>query len=150
MLNSEGLKIQLWIFCRGRTHVLTSCLQPFITRLHALLRGVPARGEGGVGIPACTEADPPLWTEFLTHTTENITLTQTSFAGGNYPILVSKNTHYNELYAWLFTVCAKIKEIGKIMHHAIWSQTKLVNDSIFIFFTWRWFKFLNFLAKKWL
>ena len=26
----------------------------------------------------------PLWTEFLTHTTENITLPQTSFAGGNY------------------------------------------------------------------
>ena len=38
---------------------------------------------GGGGIPACTEADPP-WTEFLTHTTENITLPQTSFAGGKY------------------------------------------------------------------
>ena len=35
------------------------------------------------GIPACTEADPPLWTEFLTHATENITLPKTSFAGGN-------------------------------------------------------------------
>ena len=33
------------------------------------------------GIPACPEADPP-WTEFLTHATENITLPQTSFAGG--------------------------------------------------------------------
>ena len=35
-------------------------------------------------------ADPPgadtpsLWTEFLTHACENITLPQTSFAGGNY------------------------------------------------------------------
>ena len=38
----------------------------------------------GGGIPACTEADPPppLWTEFLTHATENMTLPQTSFAGG--------------------------------------------------------------------
>ena len=28
--------------------------------------------------------DPhPLWTEFLTHASENITLPQTSFAGGN-------------------------------------------------------------------
>ena len=27
---------------------------------------------------------PPPWTEFLTHATENITLPQTSFAGGNY------------------------------------------------------------------
>ena len=26
---------------------------------------------------------PPLWTEFLTHATENVTLPQTSFAGGN-------------------------------------------------------------------
>ena len=49
--------------------------------------GVSAPG-GGVlggrgGIPACTEADPPR-TEFLTHATENITLPQTSFTGGNY------------------------------------------------------------------
>ena len=37
--------------------------------------GVP--GPGGC-IPACTEADtlPPLWTEFLTHACENITLAQ--------------------------------------------------------------------------
>ena len=27
---------------------------------------------------------PPLWTEFLTHASENITLPQTSFAGGKY------------------------------------------------------------------
>ena len=33
----------------------------------------------------------------------------------NYPIPVSKNTHCNELYTWLFTVCAKIQEIGKII-----------------------------------
>ena len=33
------------------------------------------------GIPACTETDPPR-TDFLTHVTENITLPQTSFAGG--------------------------------------------------------------------
>ena len=30
------------------------------------------------------QAPPPLWTEFLTHASENITLLQTSFAGGNY------------------------------------------------------------------
>ena len=50
-----------------------------------------SRGGGGLlplrcllqgGIPACTEVDPPLWTEFLTHAYENITLPQTSFAGG--------------------------------------------------------------------
>ena len=31
---------------------------------------------------------PPLWTEFLTHASENITLPQTSFAGGNNKELV--------------------------------------------------------------
>ena len=52
-----------------------------------LLGGVCSRGSGpGVGllqggwcIPACTEADTlplPLWTEFLTHACENITLAQ--------------------------------------------------------------------------
>ena len=42
-------------------------------------RGVPGRGGCLLrgGIPACTEADtPPLWTEFLTHACENITLAQ--------------------------------------------------------------------------
>ena len=41
--------------------------------------GVPVRGctcPGGVPAQVL-----PLWTEFLTHTTENITLPQTSFAG---------------------------------------------------------------------
>ena len=61
--------------------------------------GVPGQGvylpggctcPGGVptwGLPArgCTcSGTPLLWTEFLTHATENITLPQTSFAGGKY------------------------------------------------------------------
>ena len=32
---------------------------------------------------ACWDTTHPLWTEFLTHATENITSPQTSFAGGN-------------------------------------------------------------------
>ena len=43
----------------------------------------PQRPATHAGIP------PPLWTEFLTHTSENIILPQTSFAGGNYPLLHS-------------------------------------------------------------
>ena len=35
---------------------------------------VSASGPGG--IPACNGADTPLWTEFLTHASENITLPQ--------------------------------------------------------------------------
>ena len=35
--------------------------------------------QGMLGYPP-----PLLWTEFLTHTSKNITLPQTSFAGGNY------------------------------------------------------------------
>ena len=41
--------------------------------------GLPCQGGWGGGIPECTEA---LWTEFLTHATENITLPQSSFEGG--------------------------------------------------------------------
>ena len=41
-------------------------------------QGVSARG---VCIPACTAADTPLWTQFLTHTCKNITFPQ---ADGNY------------------------------------------------------------------
>ena len=49
--------------------------------------GVPAWSGGGY-LPGpggvCTwSGTPPLWTEFLTHASENITLPQTSFAGGN-------------------------------------------------------------------
>ena len=43
--------------------------------------GLPG-GEGvclrGVFTPACTEADTPLWTEFLTHACENITCPRTA------------------------------------------------------------------------
>ena len=54
--------------------------------------GLPAVGvslPGGVlpagGLPArgVSLAETPLWTEFLTHAYENITLPQTTFAGGN-------------------------------------------------------------------
>ena len=45
----------------------------------------------GGGIPACTEADSPPWTEFLTHATENITLPQTSFAGGKNSMWEKEN-----------------------------------------------------------
>ena len=56
-----------------------------------LVRGVPACRGGGVCLPGGMVSQhalkqrppPPPWTEFLTHATENITLPQTSFAGGN-------------------------------------------------------------------
>ena len=44
-----------------------------------LCTGVLPRGGG---IPACTEADPPV--NRMTDRCKNITLPQTSFAGGNY------------------------------------------------------------------
>ena len=39
--------------------------------------------------PRTMHAPLPLWTEFLTHASENITLPQTSFAGGKYKLLLS-------------------------------------------------------------
>ena len=57
---------------------------------------VPGRGEGGAylvpggcvpgpgeGVSQHALRQTPPWTEFLTHASENITLPQTSFAGGN-------------------------------------------------------------------
>ena len=47
--------------------------------------GVPVLGGclvWGGGIPACTEADPPV--NRMTDRCKNITLSQTSFAGGKY------------------------------------------------------------------
>ena len=46
--------------------------------------GVPGPGGGGGGIPACTEADPPHSVNRMTDSCKNITLPQTSFAGGKY------------------------------------------------------------------
>ena len=46
-----------------------------------LLGGGLLWSRGGGCIPACTEADPPPWTEFLTHACENITLAQLVAAG---------------------------------------------------------------------
>ena len=43
--------------------------------LGVVLQGVSASGPGGC-IPAWNGAEPPPWTEFLTHATENITLPQ--------------------------------------------------------------------------
>ena len=72
-----------------------------------LLRGVPGPGGvcsggclvllpglGGDGIPVCTEADPTLCTEFLTHATENITLPQTSFAGSKNLLSQTKRVYF--------------------------------------------------------
>ena len=71
-------------------------VRPLVARIsqHALLRGCTwSRGGGtwsrGVYLPGGGGYLPrycplPLWTEFLTHASENITLPQTSFAGGNY------------------------------------------------------------------
>ena len=44
----------------------------------------------------------PLWTEFLTHATENITLPQTSFAGGKYLKLMIP-TSLKIVISWIFT-----------------------------------------------
>ena len=45
-----------------------------------LVQGVSALGGSapGGGIPACTEADPPVWTEWMTDRCKNITLATTS------------------------------------------------------------------------
>ena len=84
------------------------------------LGGVPALGGSGAcsggGIPACTEADPPPpWTEFLTHASENITLPQTSFAGGK------KRRHMNSK-GIQFPVCIEQWQIFKKNFAFVWCE----------------------------
>ena len=47
--------------------------------------GTPSPPGADIPLPRSSPpgADTPLWTEFLTHAYENITLPQTRFAGGN-------------------------------------------------------------------
>ena len=49
-------------------------------------RGVPGPGGCTWSGGCLPRYSPPPWTEFLTHASENITLPQTSFAGGNNPM----------------------------------------------------------------
>ena len=70
-----------------------------------LLGGVPPSGPGwGVWwwcIPACNGADPPV--NRMTDRCKNITLPQTSFAGGNYvQMLLSRPTYVTEFFLFLF------------------------------------------------
>ena len=44
---------------------------------------------------------PPLWTEFLKHAYENITLPQTSFAGGNNGLYCTKWVYSHLLFGQL-------------------------------------------------
>ena len=51
--------------------------------------GGVAWSQGGGGIPSCTEARPPPVNR-MTNRCKNITLLQTSFAGGKYPVMISR------------------------------------------------------------
>ena len=76
--------------CKTRMHTSRMCtarLLPVSPSMHCW-GGVPAWGMPGLGgVPARgvpAQVLPRPWTEFLTHTSANITLPQTSFVGGNY------------------------------------------------------------------
>ena len=58
-------------------------------------------GEGGLHTHPRDQA-PPLWTEFLTHACENITLPQTSFAIGNYNSLKNGAMMHKGWTLWNF------------------------------------------------
>ena len=69
----------------------TARLLPVSPSMHFPGGGCTCLDPGG-GVPAQVL---PLWTEFLTHASENITLPQTSFAGGEnttFKILLRKET----------------------------------------------------------
>ena len=67
---------------------IPSAMHAGIPPLYARHAGIPPARHAGIPPPpldtckACWDTIPP-WTEFLTHASENITLPQTLFAGGN-------------------------------------------------------------------
>ena len=63
---------------------------------------------------------PPLWTEFLTHVTENITLPQTSFAGGN------NLGHQGKIRLSSFIFSKKIQNRQTHFVNGTWDQTRIV------------------------
>ena len=79
--------------------------RPLIDRIsqHALPGGSALLEGGGVSLPGgiCLAGggypSTPLWTEFLTHATENITLPQTSFAGG-YNTKRRSDAHHFQIF----------------------------------------------------
>ena len=66
------------------------CVPPAAVAVPGGLHQATPQSRHPMGADTPPEADtpreqtPPLWTEFLTHAYENITLPQTSFAGGKY------------------------------------------------------------------
>ena len=69
------------------------------------------RREGGLHTPR-DQAPSPVWTEFLTHASENITLPQTSFAGGKKARIELKTSRllvwYSSNWATLASVSWRI------------------------------------------
>ena len=79
----------VWGVCSGGCLVWGMSARGCLVRWGALSvrRGAWSLGEGGCLVPGGVVSkhalrQTPPWTEFLTHATENITLPQTSFAGG--------------------------------------------------------------------
>ena len=91
--------------------------------------------EGGVGIPACTEADPRLWTEFLTHASDNITLPQTSFAGGKKRHVKTYFIVKTSIFYFLFLISMQylfnaIVKLNSSIHIAFYNSSPTPNDSM--------------------
>ena len=83
-----------------------------------LPRGVPAGG-----VPA--QVLSPLWTEFLTHASENITLPQTSFAGGNKSICVALSCE-GVFVSSLSTICRQYSHSSQtyLSFNCVWFTTQ--------------------------
>ena len=89
-------------------------------------RGAWSRGgclvPGGVVSQHSLRQTPPLWTEFLTHVYENITLPQTSFAAGKNLLLFMQQLKINSTLKWSRT-CLIATSIWHIIR-PVWSNLK--------------------------
>ena len=89
------------------------------------------------GYPSMHWGRPPLWTEFLTHPTENITLIQTSFAGGKKDWYKAFHVSFPVKQWAILEQCHKttgtatpfhtsIVSLGYIQGSSVWTVTVIV------------------------
>ena len=136
----------VWGVCSGGCLVWGMSARGCLVRWGALSvrRGAWSLGEGGCLVPGGVVSkhalrQTPPWTEFLTHATENITLPQTSFAGGKnkqpnnltFITIFEKNAiqTLTTVPAKLDVDCTKCHRYQKQLHSYLVLGTKVIINS---------------------
>ena len=110
-----------------------TCLGVYLSRGGVPVQGVPA--QGGMYLPGgYLPRYSPLWTEFLTHATENITLPQTSFAGGKYADFTGRVS----VLGYVRNICYISRPFRSRFGHQFRARAKMAScvRTLTVFFFW--------------